>query len=80
MGIRPRINPGSSYGFEEGSGVMSAQDFSNTRVYTVERFTQYVYARARGRQVAFRVGSTSLGTQWQLGVPRVDLRTDGRKA
>lgn len=79
MGVRPRVSPGSEYGFQAGSNVMSDDNFSSIRIYAVERFTQYVYARARGRQMAFRVGSTTLGTQWQLGVPRIDVRTDGRR-
>jgi hypothetical protein len=47
---------------------------------TVERFTQQVNIRIRARQMALKVGSTGLGVQWQLGVPRIDLRPDGRKS
>jgi len=35
--------------------------------------------RIRGRQMAFRISSTDLGTQWQLGSPRIDVRPDGRR-
>jgi hypothetical protein len=38
-----------------------------------------VYVRIRGRQMAFKISSTDLGTQWQLGAPRIDVRPDGRK-
>ena len=45
----------------------------------VEQFTQYVYIRVRGRQMAFRIESTGLGVAWQLGSPRIDIRQDGRR-
>jgi len=38
-----------------------------------------VYVRIRGRQMAFKVSSDELGVQWQLGVPRIDIRPDGRR-
>jgi hypothetical protein len=47
---------------------------------TVERFTEQVNIRIRARQMAIKVGSTGLGVQWQLGVPRIDVRQDGRKS
>ena len=47
--------------------------------YTVQEFTEIVYTRVRGRQMAFKVSSDTLGTQWQLGVPRLDVRPDGRR-
>jgi hypothetical protein len=36
-----------------------------------------VFTRARGRQMAFKIESNTLGTQWQLGVPSMDIRADG---
>jgi hypothetical protein len=29
--------------------------------------------------MAFRIGSTDLGTAWQLGAPRIDIRPDGKR-
>jgi hypothetical protein len=29
--------------------------------------------------MAFRVGSDDLGVAWQLGMPRLDVRPDGRR-
>jgi hypothetical protein len=49
------------------------------RYYNVQQFTQYVYVRVRGRQMAFRIGSNTLGVAWQLGAPRLDVRPDGRR-
>ena len=48
--------------------------------YTItEGFTGQVYTRLRGRQMIFKVGSNQLGTAWQLGAPRIDIRPDGRR-
>jgi hypothetical protein len=47
---------------------------------TVERFTEQVNIRVRARQMAIKVASDGLGVQWQLGVPRIDIRSDGRKS
>lgn len=45
----------------------------------VEQYTKQVPLRVRGRQVAMRLESSTLGTAWQLGMPRVDMRPDGRR-
>jgi hypothetical protein len=29
--------------------------------------------------MAFKISSSDLGTQWQLGAPRIDVRPDGRR-
>lgn len=77
--LRPRINPGSAYGTADTPAVTSAQSYAMQNTYTVQEFTEIVYTRVRGRQMAFRVSSDSLGTQWQLGVPRIDVKSDGRR-
>jgi hypothetical protein len=46
---------------------------------TVERFTEQVNIRIRARQMAIKVASDGKGVQWQLGVPRIDIRSDGRR-
>jgi hypothetical protein len=51
-----------------------------TATATVDQYTNQVFIRARGRQMNFRIGSDTLGTQWQLGMPRVDARPDGTRA
>lgn len=43
-------------------------------------FKGNLYIRVRGRQMAVRVQSNTLGVQWQLGKFRIDLRPDGRKS
>ena len=44
-----------------------------------EEFTGQIYTRVRGRQLIFKVDSNQLGTTWQLGAPRIDIRQDGRR-
>ncbi len=77
--VRPRQNPGSNYGVADNPTVTSAQSYAGTTTYNVQQFTEIIYTRIRGRQMAFKVESNSIGTQWQLGVPRLDARPDGRR-
>lgn len=76
--VRPRQNPGSAYGVAATPDVTSAQSYAGQTTYNVQQFTEIVYSRVRGRQMAFKISSDSIGTQWQLGVPRIDVRPDGR--
>jgi hypothetical protein len=75
--MRPRKNPGAAYKASNSPSVTSAQSYSPERTYEVQEFTELVYTRVRGRQMAFRIESDTLGTQWQLGVPKLDIRADG---
>lgn len=77
--LQPRANPGSAYGNSNTPSVTSGQNYTTQSSYNVQQFTQIVYVRVRGRQMAFEIGSTGLGVQWQLGVPRIDSRPDGRR-
>jgi hypothetical protein len=48
--------------------------------YTItEGFTGQVNTRIRGRQLILKASSNTLGTAWQLGATRVDIRPDGRR-
>ena len=77
--MRPRQNPGSNYGTAPTPEVISAQNYQGQRNYVVQQFTEIVYTRVRGRQMAFKISSDGLGVQWQLGVPSIDVRPDGRR-
>lgn len=78
--VRPRQNPGSVYGTADNPTISTNQDYSGiVQTYPVQQFTQIVYTRIRGRQMAFKLESNDLGTQWQLGNPRIDVRSDGRR-
>jgi hypothetical protein len=84
--VRPRTFPGANYGYSNNPAVTSAQNYAGQRTYAVQQFTEQVYVRIRGRQMAFKVSSGTygsltdgLGVQWQLGVPRIDVKPDGRR-
>ena len=77
--VRPRQNPGSAYGVGNSPTVASKQSYAGQSTYNVQEFTEIIYTRVRGRQMALRIESNSLGTQWQLGVPRADVRQDGKR-
>jgi hypothetical protein len=77
--VLPRTAPGANYGPSNDPSVISTQNYQNQKTYAVQQFTQQVYVRIRGRQMAFQVSSNTLGVQWQLGMPRIDIRPDGRR-
>jgi len=52
---------------------------SRTATTPVQKFTENLNIRVRGRSFAFRVDSNTSGVRWKLGSPRVDLRQDGRR-
>jgi hypothetical protein len=79
MTVRPRRNSGAPYGVADNPRVTSSDNYSTSNVYNIQEFTGQVYTRLRGRQLAFRIESNTLGTQWQLGSPRIDIRNDGRR-
>jgi hypothetical protein len=70
--IRPRNFPGSSY-------QTNASNTQRVIQTTVNQFTEQVFVRARARQLAFKIESSGLDTQWQLGSPRLDMRPDGKR-
>jgi hypothetical protein len=70
--IRPTNFPGSPSG-------NNPQDERPVIQTTVGNYTDQVFIRARARQMGFRVGSTDLGVQWQLGTPRLEARQDGKR-
>ena len=79
MTVKPRRNSGSPYGTADNPDVISANNYGASSVYNIQEFTGQVYTRLRGRQLAFRIESTTLGVSWQLGSPRIDIRPDGRR-
>jgi hypothetical protein len=48
-------------------------------VINVDEFTGQLFIRVRGRQMQMKITSNTLGVQWQLGSPRIDIRPDGRR-
>jgi hypothetical protein len=70
MTIKPRNFPGSAY---------TNIDTGNVIQTSVDVYTDQVFLRARARQMGFKISSTDLGVQWQLGSPRLDGRPDGKR-
>jgi hypothetical protein len=70
--------PGAAISTTNASGQTNERDVVTTTA-TIDQYTNQVFVRARGRQMNFKIGSTDVGTQWQLGMPRVDARPDGRR-
>lgn len=66
-------NPASVAGTDNGPIIRSA-------TVPIEQFTQQVNIRVRGRQMSIKASSSGIGTQWQLGATRIDIRPDGRKS
>jgi hypothetical protein len=65
-----------------GSGVTSDASqpvAKGSTYYITEEFTGQIYTRFRGRQMIFKISSNQIGTAWQLGAPRIDIRPDGRR-
>jgi hypothetical protein len=79
MTVRPRRNSGAPYGTANNPEVASTQNYVSSGTYDVQEFDGQVYTRLRGRQMSFRIESTTLGVAWQLGSPRIDIRNDGRR-
>jgi len=77
MTIIPMKNSGSGYNNPQSVGGSSNATVVRTAIVPIEEFTGQVFIRVRGRQFIFKVEANQLGTGWQLGRPRVDLRPDG---
>lgn len=70
--------PGAASATTNAEGITTAENII-TSTATINQYTNQVFIRARGRQMSFKIESNTLGTQWQLGMPRVDARPDGRR-
>tara|TARA_R110002051_G_scaffold1251_2_gene6951 strand:+ start:1650 stop:3761 length:2112 start_codon:yes stop_codon:yes gene_type:complete len=79
MSLFPLKNSGSDYNSPLSEGGTNIGTVTRASTFTVEAFTQQINTRVRGRQMAFKVESTDLDVQWQLGYPRIDMRPDGRR-
>jgi hypothetical protein len=72
--LTPRDYTGGSYTSETGKSVQASA------LSPQELYTNQIDIRVRGRQLKLRIdGSDLVGTKWQLGTPRIDIRTDGRR-
>ena len=71
--IKTKNFPGANFAQSESGNTQ------RTATSPVEQFTEKLNYRLRGRSFALRIDSTSLGTKYKLGTPRVDIREDGRR-
>ena len=71
--LEVRNFPGGNYLQSDTSNVVQ------TSVTPVEQFTDQAFVRLRGRSFALKVQSSTVGTQWRLGMPRVEVRPDGAR-
>lgn len=78
--LLPLQNSGSGYNNPASLGGSNAGQIVRSATVPVEQFTEQVNIRVRGRQLSVKVASDTIGTQWQLGAIRIDLRLDGRKS
>jgi hypothetical protein len=79
MTLIPMQNSGSGFNDPRSTAGTSSASIQRIATAPIEEFTGQVYIRVRGRQVIFRVDSDRLGTTWQLGAPRIDIKSDGRR-
>ena len=71
--VKTKNFPGANFAQSESGNTQ------RTATSPVEQFTEKLNYRLRGRSFALRIDSTSLGTKYKLGTPRVDIREDGRR-
>ena len=74
MTLYPMQNSGSGTGNPAAGSVVKGSTYNIT-----EEYTGTIYTRVRGRQMIFKIASDQIGTTWQLGAPRIDIRPDGRR-
>jgi hypothetical protein len=79
MTLLPMQNSGSGFNNPLSTNGTSSASIQRIATAPIEEFTGQVYIRVRGRQIIFKVESNRLGTAWQLGAPRIDIKSDGRR-
>ena len=75
----PMQNSGSGYNNPTSQGGVDNASVTRTATTPIEQFTGQVYIRVRGRQMIIQFENEQLGSNWQLGSPRIDIRSDGRR-
>jgi hypothetical protein len=79
MYLYPYQNSGSGVNNPASVGGISNAPVTRVATIPVEQFTGQINTRVRGRQLSMKIESTQLGTTWQLGAPRIDIKQDGRR-
>lgn len=85
ISLFPLQNSGSGYndpisvGGTDIYGTQTVTGVAQTYPVYQDVYTGQLNIRVRGRQMAMQIYCNTLGTQWQLGSPRIDIRMDGRR-
>ena len=79
MTLLPMQNSGSGYNSPASVGGSNNGTITRSAVIPIEKFTEQINTRVRGRQMTMKIESTEAGVTWQLGSPRLDMRPDGRR-
>jgi hypothetical protein len=84
MQLLPLQNSGSGFNNPKSVGGDSSSaegTVTATQTYPIDldTYNGQLNIRVRARQMAMKISSNTLGTQWQMGAPRLDLRPDGRR-
>ena len=84
MQLLPLQNSGSGYNNPKSVGGDSSSAegvVTATQTYPIDldTYNGQLNIRVRARQMAMKISSNTLGTQWQMGAPRIDIRPDGRR-
>ena len=74
MILKAQNFPGSNFSYSNSSSV------TRSATVPVEQYTNQAHVRLRGRSIALRVESDTVGVRWRVGMPRIDIRPDGRRA
>jgi hypothetical protein len=74
MILKAQNFPGANFSYSDSSAV------TRSATVPVEQYTNQANVRLRGRSVALRVESDTVGVRWRVGMPRIDIRPDGRRA
>ena len=77
--LNPLVSSGAGTKSTPSEGGSSNGTVTRSATSPVEKFTDRVDIRVRGRQMNLKVQSSATGVQWQLGSPRFDMRPDGRR-
>lgn len=79
MTLIPMQNSGSGYNNPQSVAGSSSAGIIRSATVPIEQFTGQVYIRVRGRQMIIQFYNDQLGSAWQVGSPRIDIRQDGRR-
>jgi len=84
MQLLPLQNSGSGFNNPKSVGGDSSSaegTVTATQTYPIDldTYNGQLNIRVRARQMAMKISSNTLGTQWQMGAPRIDIRPDGRR-